>query len=53
MTILSRLPEYTPARATAVGAVAVTALASWMSFTALSDLAVHNGSRTTRVRRFR
>ena len=43
MTILSRLPDATPARATAVGAVAVTALASWMSFTALSDLAAHNG----------
>ncbi|MFE5700004.1 DUF2637 domain-containing protein [Rhodococcus koreensis] len=43
MRILSRLPDATPARGTAVGAVGVTALASWMSFTALSDLAAHNG----------
>ena len=40
---MSITTQLTPAKITAGGAIAVTGLASWMSFTALSDLAAHNG----------
>jgi hypothetical protein len=45
MFSLSRLPgiKITPTKATAAAAVGVTSLAFWVSYTALSDLAAHNG----------